>query len=65
MLFLIISLLIGTAMGTVKKEIIKPSPGIIKTKSPEQCRNIHIQQRQIFEKMTRIENQLDAKDVID
>ena len=33
--------------------------------TPEQCQNIRTQQRQIFEKMTRIENQLDAKDVID
>ena len=64
-LFLIVSLLVGTVVGAVKEENKKPSSIDAKITSPEQCQNIRTQQRQIFEKMTRIENQLDAKDVID
>ena len=65
MLFLIISLLVGTAMSAITEEITNEPLNIIKAEAPAQCQNIQMQQRQIFEKMTRIENQLDAKGVID
>ena len=35
----------------------------IQAKGP--CQNIRTQQRQIFEKMTRIEGQLEAENIID
>ena len=63
MLFLIISLLVSTVMGASKKETTSLPLSTIETNSPGQCQNIHMQQRQIFEKMTRIEDQLDAKDI--
>lgn len=39
---------------------IKP---VTKAKGP--CQNIKIQQRQIFEKLARIENQINTKNIID
>jgi len=65
MLFLIISLLVGTVSGTSKEVATKSSINSIETKPLGQCQNIRMQQRQIFEKMTRIENQLDAENIID
>ncbi len=62
MLFLVISLLIGTTMGASGIEPAQKKPEV-KAKGP--CQNIKIQQRQIFEKLARIENNLDVKNVID
>ena len=65
MLFLIISLLVSTVAGASKEEVADPPLSAIEANSQGQCQNIHMQQRQIFEKMTRIEDQLGAKDIID
>tara|TARA_R110002012_G_scaffold213183_2_gene384279 strand:+ start:324 stop:512 length:189 start_codon:yes stop_codon:yes gene_type:complete len=62
MLFLIISLLIGTTMGAAGVEPTNIKP-VTKAKGP--CQNIKIQQRQIFEKLARIENQINTKNIID
>jgi len=62
MLFLVISLLIGTTMGASGVEPDSEKP-IVKTKGP--CQNIKIQQREIFEKLARIESEIDAKNMID
>ena len=37
----------------------------VKAQTKGQCQNIRTQQRQIFEKMTRIEDRLDAENIID
>ena len=65
MLFLIISLLVSAVAGATKEESTKSPFNATEVKPQGQCQNIHMQQRQIFEKMTRIEDQLDAKDIID
>ena len=62
MLFLMISLLVGTTMGASGSEPKNEKP-MVKTKGP--CQNIKIQQREIFEKLARIENEIDAKNMID
>ena len=58
-------MLVSTVMGAVTEETAKSPLSIIEAEPAGQCQNIRMQQRQIFEKMTRIEDQLDAKDVID
>jgi hypothetical protein len=58
-------MLISTVMGAVTKEATISPLSVVETGPSGQCQNIRMQQRQIFEKMTRIEDQLDAKDVID
>ncbi len=64
-LFLIISLLVSVAMGAATEKTTKSSLGVVNTDPQGQCQNIHMQQRQIFEKMTRIEDQLDIKGIIE
>ena len=62
MLFLVISLLLGSVVGAPS---ISPSlhEEVIVPQKRSQCQNIRTQQRQIFEKMTRIESQLVSQDI--
>ncbi len=62
MLFLMISLLVGTTVGA-SSVASNNEKSIVKAKGP--CQNIKIQQREIFEKLARIENEIDAKNMID
>ncbi len=52
-------------MGAATEKTTKSSLGVVNTDPQGQCQNIHMQQRQIFEKMTRIEDQLDIKGIIE
>ena len=62
MLFLVLSLLVGTTMGATGADIAHEKPQV-KVKGP--CQNIKVQQRQIFEKLARIENEIDSDNMID
>lgn len=62
MLFLAISLLIGASVGVTDTNSSNPVSSA-KVKKP--CENIKIQQREIFEKLARIENEINTKNIID
>jgi hypothetical protein len=43
---------------------VNPSQNLSEKHSRSQCKHIHTQQQQIFEKMTRIESQLDTNNIV-
>ena len=55
-------MLIGTSLGAADAESPR-AVSQVKKKGP--CQNIKVQQKEIFEKLARIENQINAKNIID
>ena len=62
MLFFVASLLIGALMGSTAAD---PSRTLSEEPMHGPCKHIRAQQKQIFDKMTRIERQLELEDVVD
>jgi hypothetical protein len=62
MLFLVASLLIGS---TLHAGGVNSFHNVLNKRRGNQCKQIQMQQYQIFEKMERIEKQLDVENIID